>query len=174
MADASGIKRMKPEELNPMETSSFGTGQLIKHAIDNGCSEILLGVGGSATVDGGSGMLEALGFQFFNSKSKILSGNGENLVDISKIEKPENEGRPDKTAQRDDRRRAQKRRDPINRNSTNSGIVAEEIRTSLSQRIGADFKPVVVVVPDHQLVQRLYHRGQTALLSGTAQNAASG
>jgi glycerate kinase len=89
MADASGIKRMKPEELNPMETSSFGTGQLIKHAIDNGCSEILLGVGGSATVDGGSGMLEALDFQFFGSEGKQLSGNGANLQKIKTIKKSE-------------------------------------------------------------------------------------
>ena len=88
MADASGIKRMKPEELNPMNASSYGTGQLMKHAVDFGCNEILLGVGGSATVDGGSGMLEALGFKFFDSYGKILSGNGGNLEDISKVEKP--------------------------------------------------------------------------------------
>lgn len=89
MADASGIKQMKPEELNPMKTSSFGTGQLMQHAIENGCTEILLGVGGSATVDGGAGMLEALGFQFFDSKGNNVAGNGAGLERISRINKPE-------------------------------------------------------------------------------------
>jgi len=89
MADASGIKRMKPEELNPMKTSSYGTGQLIEHAIDRGCNEIFLGVGGSATVDGGSGMLEALGFKYYDSEGNRLSGNGANLEKITKINKPE-------------------------------------------------------------------------------------
>ena len=68
MADASGIKLLRPNEMNPLETSSFGTGQLINEAINAGCTEILLGVGGSATVDGGLGMVEALGFQLFDKK----------------------------------------------------------------------------------------------------------
>lgn len=88
MADASGIKQMKPGELNPMKTSSFGTGQLIQHAIENGCNEVLLGVGGSATVDGGAGMLEALGFQFFDSKGNKVAGNGAGLLRIAWINKP--------------------------------------------------------------------------------------
>ena len=90
MADASGIKKMKPEELNPLKASSFGTGQLIKHAIDSGCDEILLGVGGSATVDGGSGMLEALGFQFLDSEGNQLPGNGANLKKVRKIIQSQN------------------------------------------------------------------------------------
>ena len=88
MADASGVKRLKTEELNPLKASSFGTGQLLKEAIKKECAEVLLGVGGSATVDGGSGMLEALGFSFFDKHGGKLSGNGENLEKISKIEKP--------------------------------------------------------------------------------------
>ena len=89
MADASGVKLLKTDELNPMITSSFGTGQLIQEAIDSGCSEILLGVGGSATVDGGIGMLEALGFQFLNEKGRELKGNGKNLEYVAEICKPQ-------------------------------------------------------------------------------------
>jgi glycerate 2-kinase len=90
MADASGIKLLKSNELNPMKTSSFGTGQLLKHVIEHGCTEVLLGVGGSATVDGGTGMLKALGFELLDKNGNILQGNGENLQDVSEIRKPEN------------------------------------------------------------------------------------
>lgn len=90
MADASGMKLLQPDELNPLETSSFGTGQLIQKAIDLGCSEIWLAIGGSATVDGGMGMAEALGFRFFDQKNQLLKGNGKNLEKISEIVIPEN------------------------------------------------------------------------------------
>lgn len=88
MANASGMKLLNTEELNPLEATSFGTGQLIQQAIDKGCTEILLGVGGSATVDGGTGMLEALGFSFFDDHGIELPGNGANLEKIARIEKP--------------------------------------------------------------------------------------
>ncbi|MDD4109623.1 MAG: glycerate kinase, partial [Prolixibacteraceae bacterium] len=88
MADASGLKLLNVEELNPMKASTYGTGQLIADAIKTGCTEILLGVGGSATVDGGTGMMEALGFKFFDNDNKPLKGNGGNLEKISYIEKP--------------------------------------------------------------------------------------
>src|SRR5690606_26806188 len=89
MADASGIKPLEANELNPLETTSYGTGQLIKEAIHAGCSEILLGVGGSATVDGGLGMLEALGFRLLDKNGNVLEGKGKNLQLIEKIHKPE-------------------------------------------------------------------------------------
>jgi glycerate 2-kinase len=88
MADASGIKLLKSAELNPFETSSFGTGQLIADALKNGNTEIWLGVGGSATVDGGSGMLQALGFQLLDENNQPLHGNGNNLPKIRSIKKP--------------------------------------------------------------------------------------
>jgi glycerate kinase len=88
MADASGMKLLSPEELNPLEASSFGTGQLMANAIEKGCTEILLGVGGSATVDGGSGLLEALGFQLFDDDGQPLEGNGKNLEMIGEMKKP--------------------------------------------------------------------------------------
>ena len=89
MADSSGMKLLNPGELNPLNTSTFGTGQLIKGAIDSGCTEIFLGVGGSATVDGGMGMLEALGFQFFDERGRELKGNGKNLEFVAEIRKPQ-------------------------------------------------------------------------------------
>lgn len=86
MANASGIKLLKFEELNPMKTSSYGTGQLILDAIKRGATKIFVGIGGSASVDGGMGMLEALGFQFLDRSNKPLTGNGENLGLISRID----------------------------------------------------------------------------------------
>lgn len=89
MADASGIKLVKPEQLNPLKATSFGTGQLIADSINNGCNAIFLGIGGSATVDGGSGLLEALGFRLLDEDGKECRGNGGNLAMIRKIEKPD-------------------------------------------------------------------------------------
>ncbi len=88
MADASGMKLLNSGELNPLKTSTFGTGQLIKAAVEAGCTEIILGVGGSATVDGGMGMMEALGFRFYDKSDRLLKGNGENLIAVKKIQKP--------------------------------------------------------------------------------------
>jgi len=85
MADASGMKLLKAEELNPMEASSFGTGELIKHAVENGCSDIYLAIGGSATVDGGLGMLRALGYQLLDDQEKEVEGQGKDLIQLKKI-----------------------------------------------------------------------------------------
>lgn len=60
MAEASGLKLLGKNELNPLKTSSYGTGQLIADAIKRGVKSIFVGIGGSATIDGGMGMLEAL------------------------------------------------------------------------------------------------------------------
>lgn len=88
MADASGMKLVETHRLNPVIASSFGTGQLIAHAVENGCTEIFLAIGGSATVDGGMGMMEALGFRFFDGEGVLLSGNGGNLERIKSIKTP--------------------------------------------------------------------------------------
>ena len=87
MADASGIKLLKLHELNPMETSSYGTGELIIAAIEAGCTEVILGVGGSATVDGGAGMMEAFGYRYMDDKGEYVVGNGGNLIRINTIKK---------------------------------------------------------------------------------------
>lgn len=86
MADASGMKLIDIKLLNPLKTSSFGTGQLINDALEKGCTKIYLAIGGSATVDGGMGMMEALGFNFFDKKGERLSGNGGNLSKIQLIQ----------------------------------------------------------------------------------------
>lgn len=85
MADASGIKLLKQDEPDPMKASSFGTGQLIAAAIEQGCTELLLGVGGSATVDGGSGMMQALGFSYYDREGRPIDGNGKNLGKIASV-----------------------------------------------------------------------------------------
>jgi len=85
MASASGMNLLTSDELNPLKTSSYGTGQLILDAIRIGAKKIYVGIGGSATVDGGMGMLEALGIQFLDSNQVLLTGNGENLGEIDQI-----------------------------------------------------------------------------------------
>lgn len=89
MANASGMKLIDRHELNPLIATSFGTGELISDAINKGCNEIFLAIGGSATVDGGMGMLEALGFNYFDINENKLAGNGENLLKIAKIHFPD-------------------------------------------------------------------------------------
>ena len=89
MADASGMKLIDKVDLNPIKTSSVGTGELIADGILKGCNNILLAVGGSATVDGGMGMLEALGFHLLDNMGNELSGNGGNLGNVAEITLPE-------------------------------------------------------------------------------------
>ncbi len=86
MAAASGLPLVVPQERNPMHTTTFGTGELIADAIDKGCRKILLGMGGSATCDGGTGMLEALGWKFLDRDGKTLRGIGGNLAAIEAID----------------------------------------------------------------------------------------
>ncbi|MEL7425893.1 MAG: glycerate kinase [Bacteroidota bacterium] len=83
MAAASGLQLLEPKLRNPMLTSTFGTGQLIKDAIDRGARKIILGIGGSATNDGGMGMATALGHEFRDANDSRLSGMGANLLKVS-------------------------------------------------------------------------------------------
>lgn len=86
MARASGITLLSASELNPMKTSTFGTGEIIAHALKSGARKFAVGIGGSATNDGGMGMLAALGFEFFNSDGERLSEyGGENLAKVASI-----------------------------------------------------------------------------------------
>lgn len=87
MAKASGLALLKNEERNPLKTTSFGTGLLIKKAIEEGAEEIILGIGGSATVDGGVGLLEALDFKFLDAKGNPSWIGGESLQNIRTIVK---------------------------------------------------------------------------------------
>ena len=88
MAVASGLVLLNKNERNPLFTSSLGTGLLIQHAIDKGAKKIVLGLGGSATNDGGTGILSALGFHLANEKGDSLPACGENLPSIKKIIPP--------------------------------------------------------------------------------------
>ena len=90
MAQASGLTLLSPEELNPLRTSTFGTGQMIMDAFSRGCRKFIIGLGGSATNDGGTGMLEALGFRFMNDTGRPLSGCcGQKLIEIANIDASE-------------------------------------------------------------------------------------
>ena len=89
MAAASGLMLVAPEKRNPLLASSFGTGELIRHALDNGIRHIILGIGGSATVDGGMGMAQALGVRFLDADGQVLAANGGNLARVASIEMDE-------------------------------------------------------------------------------------
>ncbi|SVC97990.1 uncharacterized protein METZ01_LOCUS350844, partial [marine metagenome] len=86
MAQASGLQMVPKKLRNPMKTTSYGTGQLILDAINSKMKKIILFIGGSATNDMGVGMLEALGFKYYNSKNKRVRGTVENLEKIIKID----------------------------------------------------------------------------------------
>lgn len=88
MATASGLQLLNAKERNPLQTSTFGTGELIKVVIEKGVENIILGIGGSATTDAGIGMAAALGWQFFDETEKILAPIGENLIKIKTIKSP--------------------------------------------------------------------------------------
>lgn len=86
MAAASGLHLVAPEQRNPLVTTSYGTGELIKAALDLGVKKIILGIGGSATNDGGVGMLQALGIRFLNAQQQEIGFGGEQLAFISQID----------------------------------------------------------------------------------------
>ena len=73
MADASGLRLLNANEYDPLRATTFGTGQLIAHAIEAGATKIILCIGGSATVDGATGILRALSFRFLDSDRNELS-----------------------------------------------------------------------------------------------------
>ncbi|HDL3180066.1 TPA: glycerate kinase, partial [Mannheimia haemolytica] len=86
MAAASGLHLVPMEQRNPLVTTSYGTGQLIKAALDLGVEKIILGIGGSATNDGGVGMLQALGAKFLNAEQREIGFGGEALSQIQQID----------------------------------------------------------------------------------------
>jgi glycerate kinase len=86
MAQASGLERLSVEERNPLYTSTYGTGQLISYAIQQGAHKIFLGMGGSATHDLGCGMAKALGAKFYDVDHNEIDPVGRNLVKIVRID----------------------------------------------------------------------------------------
>ena len=90
MSDASGLWRCAPDERDPKRASTYGTGQLVRHAVEvSGASSILLGIGGSATNDGGTGFARAIGVLFFDEEGGELI---DLPVEISKIHKIDTRG----------------------------------------------------------------------------------
>ncbi|KJF90929.1 glycerate kinase [Photobacterium leiognathi] len=86
MAAASGLHLVSPELRNPMLTTSFGTGELILAALDKGVKYIIVGIGGSATNDGGIGMAQALGIRFLDENNKQISYGGGALARLHRID----------------------------------------------------------------------------------------
>lgn len=87
MATISGLPLIGKSQQNPMKTTTFGTGELILDALQKGCTQFIIGIGGSATNDAGTGMLQALGFKFLDPNEKALEQGGEILIDIKHIDR---------------------------------------------------------------------------------------
>ena len=86
MAAASGLHHVPRDQRNPLITSTYGTGQLIKNALDQGVERIVLGLGGSATNDGGAGMAQALGVKLLNENNEQLQPGGQALSELASID----------------------------------------------------------------------------------------
>ncbi|MED9965756.1 MAG: glycerate kinase [Blautia sp.] len=85
MAQASGITLVKKEKRNPLHTTTYGVGEMIRDAIQKGCRRFLMGIGGSATNDGGIGMLQALGYNFLNETGNPVAPGAAGLKELSFI-----------------------------------------------------------------------------------------
>ena len=86
MAAASGLPMVPMEKRNPLHTTSYGTGELIRHALDQGFADISIAIGGSATNDGGMGCVRALGVRFLDEAGRELEGRGEDLEKVRSID----------------------------------------------------------------------------------------
>ena len=86
MASASGLSLVAPGKRNPLVATTFGTGELIRAALDRGVRKILIGIGGSATVDGGEGVARALGARLLDDKGRELPPGGGALVNLDRID----------------------------------------------------------------------------------------
>lgn len=86
MAGAAGITLVPDEKKNPLETTTYGVGETIKDAIQKGCRRFIIGIGGSATNDGGIGMLQALGYDFLNQAGEQVALGAKGLQELVKID----------------------------------------------------------------------------------------
>ena len=89
MSAAAGLAQLLPNERNPVNASTFGVGEMLRAATTRGADQIILGLGGSATNDGGFGMARALGFRFLDASEKELTGSVSGLLDLARIASPE-------------------------------------------------------------------------------------
>jgi len=86
MAAASGLSLVPPQKLNPLLATTYGTGELIKAALESGCRKLIIGIGDSATNDGGVGMAQALGVKLLDAKGEDLAFGGAALADLEHID----------------------------------------------------------------------------------------
>ena len=86
IAAASGLELLSPAQRNPLKTTSWGTGELIRHALDLGVRRIIIGLGGSATNDGGAGMVQALGAKLLTDEHQQIGQGGAELAALMKID----------------------------------------------------------------------------------------
>ncbi|MEO0596668.1 MAG: glycerate kinase, partial [Chloroflexota bacterium] len=86
MALASGIELLTNDELNPLIATTFGTGELMRHALEKGARRFIIGMGGSATVDGGSGAIRALGVKLLDANGAEIPHGGGNLTPLETID----------------------------------------------------------------------------------------
>jgi glycerate kinase len=86
MSDASGLKLLKKGELDPLHAHTLGTGELIKAALKKGAEKMIIGLGGSATVDGGSGLLKALGLRYYDKQGTEINDLPSGLIKLDKID----------------------------------------------------------------------------------------
>ncbi|BBS38514.1 glycerate kinase [Enterobacter sp. LM3] len=93
MAAASGLALVAPSQRNPLKTTSWGTGELICHALDVGVKHIIIGIGGSATNDGGAGMVQALGAKLLDAKAQRIGPGGGELSRLTHIDLSEMDNR---------------------------------------------------------------------------------
>ncbi|MEZ7172681.1 glycerate kinase [Sporosarcina sp. OR05] len=93
IAEASGLTRLVDDEKDPLRASSYGTGELIAHAIDSGYRKFIIGLGGSATNDGGAGILQALGMRLLDEYGRDLTKGGGALKDLYSIDDTDWDGR---------------------------------------------------------------------------------
>ncbi|MTI72005.1 MAG: glycerate kinase [Firmicutes bacterium] len=86
MATASGLPLVSEDKRNPMNTTTYGTGELVLKALDEGCKKIIMGIGGSATNDGGAGMAKALGFKLLDENKNPIKEGAKGLLSLESID----------------------------------------------------------------------------------------
>jgi glycerate 2-kinase len=89
MSAAAGLAQLAPDERDPIRASTFGVGELVRGATERGAEQIIIGLGGSATNDGGFGMARAIGFRFWSEGDRELTGPVSELLTLARIEKPD-------------------------------------------------------------------------------------
>ena len=93
MAASSGLPLVAPEQRDPRVTTTRGVGELIQAALAEGCTRFIIGIGGSATNDGGAGMLQALGARFLDAQGDELAAGGSSLAQLARIERDQLDAR---------------------------------------------------------------------------------